>query len=123
MTCQDCQGRDHLLHYTYYNPMQQLSTDTTDASMVLITVHLYHVNSQFVQVLQRAWLLNHSIIQARNLNPVLRMGITFQFVTFTMKKSGTHQAEVFSLVKVFPVYEVIALLFKLLHHCFCLSLI
>lgn len=66
MTCQDSQSRDCLLHYTYYNPRQQPSRDKTDATTVLITADLCHVNSQFVQVLQRAWLLNHPIIQARN---------------------------------------------------------
>lgn len=42
--------------------------------------------SVFVQVLQRGWLLNRSIIQARNLYPVLRMDITLQFVNLYHEK-------------------------------------
>lgn len=55
MTGHDSQGRDLLLPYSFHSPRPQLSTDTTYGSTVEITVHLYHVNSQFVQVLQKAY--------------------------------------------------------------------
>lgn len=73
MTGHDSQGRDLLLPYSFHSPRPQLSTDTTYGSTVEITVHLYHVNSQFVQVLQKAYWIIPSYkpeIYTQSLEPI-----------------------------------------------------
>lgn len=49
--------------------------------------------------------------------------LAFQFVTFIMKNSGTHQAVVFFLKQNLPSVSGVAALFKLLDDCFFLSLV